>query len=171
MSTTATQMASLRAAIEAVEDPEMRGVTIGQLGMVLDVRATPEGVEIDLAPTFLGCAAIGIITLDMQTVAQNSTATGTRCLVRTVHSVWSSDRISPVGVQRLRDLGIAVVRSSERLESTPCPFCAHPDLERRAGAGPTRCRSVAWCKNCRNVVEVMGAATAPDGAKGTYANV
>ena len=36
-----------------------------------------------------------------------------------------------------------------------CPVCGSDDVEDRALAGPTRCRSVAWCGSCRNVVEVM----------------
>ena len=36
-----------------------------------------------------------------------------------------------------------------------CPACGSDAVADQSTAGPTRCRSVAWCNQCRNVVEVM----------------
>ncbi|MGB0822298.1 MAG: hypothetical protein ACPGR3_07025 [Ilumatobacteraceae bacterium] len=37
-----------------------------------------------------------------------------------------------------------------------CPVCEKPSLREVSPVGPTRCRAVAWCDACRNVVEVVG---------------
>ena len=36
-----------------------------------------------------------------------------------------------------------------------CPICGSDAVVDQSLAGPTRCRSVAWCDSCRNPVEVM----------------
>jgi ring-1,2-phenylacetyl-CoA epoxidase subunit PaaD len=161
----------LRAAVEAVVDPEMSGVTIGQLGMVLAARITADEAEIDLGPTFLGCVAVGLIVLDIEGTAVKSDPSLTRCRVNTVHNTWSPDRISDEGTAQLRELGIVVVRSDQRLDEVACPFCSTAGLEPRGGAGPTRCRTVAWCTACRNVVEAMGSGAAANEGAHTYVHV
>ena len=176
----AEALATLRTAIESIVDPEMNGVTIGQLGMVLDVRMGSAGdVEVDFSPTFLGCVAVGLIALDIEnTVLRGVAANESRpapliseCRVKVVHNIWNPDRISKSGVEQLRTLGIVVVRSDQRLEKVGCPVCAGPGLERRGGSGPTRCRTVAWCTGCRNVVEVMESPPSDRATSGTYAHI
>ena len=36
-----------------------------------------------------------------------------------------------------------------------CPVCGSDAVADQSMAGPTRCRSIAWCSGCRNAVEVM----------------
>ena len=42
---------------EAVPDPELVVVTVGDLGIVRDIRTGVEGVEIDVTPTYSACPA------------------------------------------------------------------------------------------------------------------
>ena len=186
--TPAETVARVRAVVEAVEDPELAGVTIGDLGMVTDIRIETDGppsgtvsaaepdrsnasetlrVVVDLAPTFLGCVAVGLISLDIESQVLARTPAVSTCVVNVVHSTWSTDRISPTGVARLNELGIVVVRPGESLSMAPCPYCTHRSLLPQGGAGPTRCRTVAWCGNCRTVVEAMQ----PKGARVADAKV
>ena len=151
----AERLGTVRRVVEAVDDPELAGVTIGDLGMVLDVRIGEAGVIVDLAPTFLGCVAVGLICLDVQSRVLAHDRMLTSCDVRVVQSTWSTDRINANGVTQLKELGIVVVRSNGSLEETSCPYCGEASLEARGGSGPTRCRTVAWCNSCRTVVEAM----------------
>ncbi len=155
MTAEADRLATVRRVVEAVDDPELAGVTIGDLGMVLDVRLRGADVIVDLAPTFLGCVAVGLICLDVQSRVLAHDPALTSCDVRVVQSAWSTDRINANGVTQLNELGIVVVRSGGSLEATSCPYCGHVSLEARGGSGPTRCRTVAWCNSCRTVVEAM----------------
>jgi hypothetical protein len=36
-----------------------------------------------------------------------------------------------------------------------CPVCGSSAVADTSDAGPTRCRSLAWCPDCRNPVEVL----------------
>lgn len=144
-------------AVASVPDPEYPGVSIVDLGLVerVAVEGTPSRltVTVELIPTFSGCPALAMIAGDVR-AAVTATAGVVSCEVRWLTSpVWSPERIAPQARARLRDEFTVVLRRKDgRLR---CPVCGSDAVEDRALAGPTRCRSVAWCRSCRNVVEVM----------------
>jgi len=143
-------------AVSAVLDPEMGGVSIGDLGLVEAVRVTPTGrVEVDLVPTFLGCPALDLIERDV--VAAVTRATGSEDVLVSFVRVpsWSPQRISPHGRRQLAALGIAVDTGAVRWVSVHCPVCGTSRLRPVSEVGPTACRSVAWCDSCRNPIEVV----------------
>jgi ring-1,2-phenylacetyl-CoA epoxidase subunit PaaD len=143
----------LRAAVEGVLDPELGGVTIGQLGLIREIRVTQQCVIVELSPTFLGCVAMGLITLDVESAAIKSGFE--RCAVLHSPRTWSTNDITTEGIASLQALGIVVVREGAGLAEAVCPFCDSVGLEQQSAAGPTRCRLIAWCRECRNVVEAM----------------
>ena len=67
--------------------------------------------------------------------------------------VWSTERINPAARARLNSDYTVTLRRKDG--SLVCPSCGSVDVSDQSAAGPTRCRSVAWCNSCRNVVEVM----------------
>jgi ring-1,2-phenylacetyl-CoA epoxidase subunit PaaD len=155
----------LRRAVSSVPDPELGGVTIGELGLVHELRQSPiDGVvEVILLPTFLGCPALNLMERDVIAVLSAHGVSEAR--ITWAHSpTWSPSRISALGRSKLAELGIAVPGSEGSVDgSLPvCPICAVAALEAKLPVGPTACRSVAWCKSCRSVVEIM---------RGSYANV
>ncbi|GIS12506.1 MAG: hypothetical protein CM15mP115_16570 [Alphaproteobacteria bacterium] len=52
---------------EAVPDPELVVVTVGDLGIVRDIRTGVAGVEIDVTPTYSACPATLAIELAIET--------------------------------------------------------------------------------------------------------
>ena len=53
---------AVRAAVAAVDDPELPGVSIVELGLLEQLSADAEGaVSIGLIPTFSGCPALSLI--------------------------------------------------------------------------------------------------------------
>jgi ring-1,2-phenylacetyl-CoA epoxidase subunit PaaD len=155
----------LRRAVSSVPDPELGGVTIGELGLVHELRQSPiDGViEVILLPTFLGCPALKLMERDVLTVLSMHGVSAAR--VTWAHApTWSPSRISMAGRRKLAELGIAVPGSEGSVdEALPvCPICAVAALEAKLPVGPTACRSVAWCRSCRSVVEIM---------RGSYVNV
>ena len=147
---------AIRRAVESVQDPELGGVTIGDLGLVVDVIDSPEdAVTVELTPTFLGCPALGLIAADVRAAAL---AAGARSVdVRYVHvPIWGTARISDRGRRHLAERGIAVPNGAGE---TRCPYCGGDALAEAAPVGPTACRSVLWCESCRNVVEMMRGAS------------
>lgn len=156
----AASIAAPRAVVDAVAsvpDPEYPGISIADLGLVEAVHAqeTASGlvVTVELIPTFGGCPALAMIADDVR-AAVGAVDDVASCDVRWLTSpVWSTDRIAPAARAELRDGFSVVVR--RRDGGLRCPVCGAVSVEDRGLAGPTRCRSVAWCTSCRNVVEVM----------------
>jgi ring-1,2-phenylacetyl-CoA epoxidase subunit PaaD len=175
------ELRALVVAVASVLDPELGGVTIGELGLVHEVRQSGDdgAIEVILLPTFLGCPALKLMEHDVATVlsahsiyrggASSSSAVEVR--VTWANSpTWSPSRISASGRAKLAELGIAVpvVGSSVDGALPVCPICASAALEAKLPVGPTACRSVAWCTSCRSVVEIMrGSAT--HSSEGSYA--
>lgn len=142
-------------AVAAVVDPELGGVTIGELGLVHDVRVDLGGaVVVELLPTFLGCPALALMAADVEQAALAIGARECRVVWRSEPS-WDSSRITPPGVEQLASLGIAVATAS--LSSPACPTCGEQMLRPISPVGATACRAVAWCGGCRSAIDVMGA--------------
>ena len=145
-------------AVSLVPDPELGGVTIGELGLVHDLRESPGdgAIEVILLPTFLGCPALNLMQRDVIAVLSAHGVSAAR--VTWAHSpTWSPRRISEQGRVKLAELGIAVPGSDRSADGTlpVCPICGIAALEAKLPVGPTACRSVAWCTSCRSVVEIM----------------
>ena len=153
--TAATRTDDLARVVGAVLDPELGDVTIGELGLVVEVRANPDGsVEVDLVPTFLGCPALGVIAADVQRACERLGATSST--IRWRPDVrWTTDRVSAAGVAKLAAFGVAVDTGHTHVTDAHCPDCSQPSLEPRGDVGPTACRSIAWCIECRSPVEIL----------------
>ena len=52
---------SIRSIVEAVPDPEIPVLTLGDLGVIRDIRLGTFGFEIDVTPTYSGCPATRVI--------------------------------------------------------------------------------------------------------------
>jgi ring-1,2-phenylacetyl-CoA epoxidase subunit PaaD len=145
------------AAIASVPDPEYPGVSIVELGLVEHVSAVESAaglaVFVDLIPTFSGCPALAMIADDVRAAVAGVTGVVSCDVQWLTTPVWSTERISAPARMRLRDEFTVVLRRKDG--GLRCPVCGSDDVEDRSLAGPTRCRSVAWCGSCRNVVEVM----------------
>ena len=151
----AFDLVAVEIAVRAVVDPELGGLTIGDLGLVHTVFESPVGGSVvTLLPTFLGCPALTLIAAD---VAAAATKTGaSRCTVTwAADPPWSSTRISPAGVAHLASIGIAVTTATA--PDPVCPTCGGAMLRPVSPVGSTACRSVAWCGKCRSVIDVLGA--------------
>lgn len=146
---------SVEVAVRGVLDPELGGLSIGDLGLVHSVDRDECGtIRVVLLPTFLGCPALALMAADVRWAVRQEA--GADCSVLWSNEpVWSSARISPQGVAHLASIGIAV--ATDREPRPPCPTCAGAMLRTINPVGATACRSVAWCPQCRSVIDVLGA--------------
>lgn len=142
----------VREALRSVSDPEIPVLSIVDLGLVEAVRIAGERVEVDLLPTFTGCPALGFIReaaeerlLQLEGVAQ-------ACVAFRFDPAWTTERITPAGRLALKSFGIAPPG-----EAPACPYCGSHRTHVDAAFGPTRCRSVLYCEECRNPFERMKA--------------
>ncbi len=143
--------ADVRAALAAIPDPELPVLSIVDLGIVHDVRVDADGIEVAILPTFVGCPALEAIRATIGERLERRFDRPVR--VRTTFEVpWTSDRISPAGLAALLDAGIAPPGTAE---DTRCPFCASANVVMDSAFGPTQCRTLFYCRACRQPFEAM----------------
>lgn len=153
----ATDVARVRAAVATVPDPEYPDVSIVDLGLLETIDIRSEGDEvvahIGLIPTFGGCPALHMIAADVRTAVETVDGVD-RCGVDWLPGpVWTTDRMTSGARRTLADDYTVVLRRKNG--GLRCPVCGSDEVRDQSMAGPTRCRSVAWCGSCRNAVEVM----------------
>lgn len=144
---------SLEAVLTTVDDPEYPGLSIVDLGLVESFDVVDGHVTVGLIPTFSGCPALQMIADDV-VAAFSIRPDATGCTVTWLPGpVWSTERLSEAGQARLAaDYTVVLRRKDGTLR---CPVCGSDTVTDQSMAGPTRCRSIAWCGDCRNPVEVM----------------
>jgi ring-1,2-phenylacetyl-CoA epoxidase subunit PaaD len=140
---------AVRAALAEVPDPEIPVVSIVDLGMVERVDVEPAAIRVELLPTFVGCPALDVIR---DSVAARLSSFGRPVDVRFGYRVpWTSDRISTEGREKLRASGFAPPVDDPA--ETRCPWCGSANVGLDNLFGPTQCRSVHYCRACRQPFE------------------
>ncbi|MEI5908993.1 1,2-phenylacetyl-CoA epoxidase subunit PaaD [Bacillus spongiae] len=144
--------------LHRVKDPEIDSISIVELGMVEHIELSKDSVQIQLLPTFMGCPALDIIKENVEKVLRQLEGVES-VKVQFLHSPpWTSDRISEVGREKLKDFGIAPPPKFSKDEGSwdvDCPFCGSTYTTLENLFGPTACRSILYCKQCKNPFEAM----------------
>lgn len=144
--------------LDEVKDPEIPTLSVVDLGVITRVQVNDGNVEVVMTPTFVGCPALDMMKSEIVS-----------CLRRrglddvTVHVSfevpWTSDRISERGKAALKQFGLAPPPSSqlftdlEILETAMCPRCNGSHTSLKNPFGPTLCRSIHYCHDCREAFE------------------
>ena len=152
---------SVMAALGEVADPEIPTVSIVELGMIGGIDVEPDRLRVELLPTFVGCPALEVICA---AVTDRLAAFGRPVAVETTFAPpWTSDRISPAGREKLRRSGfappphLASDRALPMLGEAPveCPYCGSARTTLENVFGPTQCRSIRHCADCRQPFEAF----------------
>jgi ring-1,2-phenylacetyl-CoA epoxidase subunit PaaD len=148
------------AALAEIPDPEIPVISVVDLGVVRGVQVEDGRVRVEFTPTFLGCPALEVMRDQM---AARIAELGAEPEVEVVlDDSWSTDRITPEGREKLRAAGFAppAPRSAGapalvQLESNGfrCPYCGSRDTRLENIFGPTPCRSLRYCRGCRQPFE------------------
>ncbi|WP_394236052.1 1,2-phenylacetyl-CoA epoxidase subunit PaaD [Niallia oryzisoli] len=141
-----------------VKDPEIDTVSIIDLGMVEGITIDNQTVKVEILPTFVGCPALEMIRGNI-VKAVNALEGVEETTVTFVNSPpWTSDRITEKGVQGLKEFGIAPPPKHMKEDGSwhvDCPFCGSTYVTLDNIFGPTACRSILYCKSCKNPFEAM----------------
>jgi ring-1,2-phenylacetyl-CoA epoxidase subunit PaaD len=145
-------------ALQTVKDPEIDSVSIIELGMVEELEIMPNGVFIKLLPTFMGCPALEIIQKNVVNAVTAIDEVQNVEVQFIYHPPWTSDRVSDIGRERLKEFGIAppprhIAETGEW--QADCPYCGSTYTTLENLFGPTACRSILYCKSCKNPFEAM----------------
>jgi ring-1,2-phenylacetyl-CoA epoxidase subunit PaaD len=145
-------------ALQSVKDPEISTVSIIELGMLERVELDLNRLTVYLLPTFLGCPALEIIKGNVKNALASFKELTQIEVVFLLSPPWTSDRISEEGRRQLIAFGIAPPPTflSETGEwKVDCPFCGSTYTTLENLFGPTACRSILYCKGCKNPFEAM----------------
>ena len=150
--------AALLAAAQAVPDPELPVLTLGDLGVIRDLRVAGDGtVEVDLTPTYTGCPATAVIADDVRDALRQVGGYQIRVRVRTVLApAWTTDWMSETGRRKLREYGIAPPGPAAHAAEGPvqlafsvrCPHCGSADTREVSHFGSTPCKALWTCRSC-----------------------
>ncbi len=166
MSAIATDDRSERAwaVLDDVLDPEVPAVSLRDLGIVRDVRADADGLEVVLTPTYSGCPATEVIERSVVDALKDAGLGPVRVTIRRAPA-WTTDWISDAGRAKLRAYGIAPPGPASPEGETPirfvaraeaevaCPRCGSRSTERLSAFGATACKALYRCRACREPFE------------------
>jgi ring-1,2-phenylacetyl-CoA epoxidase subunit PaaD len=137
------------AALGDVTDPEIPAISIVDLGIVERVDVRDDAIAVELLPTFVGCPALDAIRA---AVVERLSRFGRPVSVDFgFRAPWTSARITPRGRERLRQAGFAPPVDDPA--AIRCPYCGSSDVALDNLFGPTQCRSVHYCRACRQPFE------------------
>jgi ring-1,2-phenylacetyl-CoA epoxidase subunit PaaD len=154
-------------ALDEIADPEIPAISLVELGVIrgfaFERDASGERLTVELLPTFVGCPAIDVM---QQQIGERLRALQLVDHVRVEISFaepWTSDRISAEGREKLRAAGFAPPMpigqafSGEELQMmlpvAECPYCGSRNTTLENPFGPTLCRAIHHCADCRQPFE------------------
>jgi ring-1,2-phenylacetyl-CoA epoxidase subunit PaaD len=144
---------SARATAGAVRDPELRVVTIEELGILRDVTERDGRVTVTITPTYSGCPAMDVIRADIAE-ALHADGYADVAVDTTLAEPWTTDWITAAGREKLAAAGIVPPSKRTALTLTVrCPRCGSPDTEELSRFGATACKSLWRCRACREPFE------------------
>jgi ring-1,2-phenylacetyl-CoA epoxidase subunit PaaD len=135
----------------AVVDPEIRVVTIAELGILRDVTVDGERVTVTITPTYSGCPAMDVIRADIRR-ALGAAGYPDVEVITALRPAWSTDRISDSGRSKLAAAGIAPPGPSRGpialTFAVRCPRCGSLETEELSRFGSTACKALWRCRSC-----------------------
>ena len=152
--------ADIRAALADVPDPELPMLSVVDLGIVhrVEIAPTNGAIRVEILPTFVGCPALELIKTS---IAERLATFGRPVeVVATFEVPWTSDRISEAGRAALLAAGIAPPTGQAAVlidlePRVPCPHCGSRRTHLENIFGPTQCRTIRYCSDCRQPFEAI----------------
>ncbi len=147
--------------LEQLTDPEIPVITLRELGILRDVRAGKDGLEVVITPTYSGCPAMGQIEDDVRATLVEA---GIEAAVITqLAPAWTTDWMTDEGKEKLRAYGIAPPQCGSagsggdtkvisfvprKPEVVPCPQCGSRNTTLISQFGSTACKAQYRCLDC-----------------------
>lgn len=142
--------------LETVMDPEVPVLSVLDLGIVRDVQMKENGVEVTITPTYTGCPAMDVISMNIR--MQLMSAGYSPVTIRTVLSpAWTTEWMTESGKDKLRAYGIAPPNPKQQVctpeffqreEAVQCPHCLSFHTTMISEFGSTACKSLYRCLDC-----------------------
>ncbi|MDB5208075.1 MAG: paaJ [Flavisolibacter sp.] len=146
--------------LQEVKDPEVPVLSIIDLGIVRDITIKDEKIIITITPTYSGCPAMDVISMDIRLKLIEK---GFRnvFIQQQLSPAWTTDWMTEEGKAKLKAFGITPPNpkqqfcSSEmfREEAIECPRCNSYHTELISQFSSTACKAMYRCLECKEAFD------------------
>lgn len=146
--------------LEEVKDPEVPVLSILDLGIVRDVKTEGDKINITITPTYSGCPAMDVISMDIRLKLIEK---GYRnvSVKQQLSPAWTTDWMTEAGKLKLKAFGIAPPNPKQqfctpdmfREEAVQCPLCNSYHTELLSQFSSTACKAMYRCLDCKEAFD------------------
>lgn len=135
--------------LETVVDPEVPVLSVIDLGVVRDVKISEDKVEIVITPTYSGCPAMDVISMNIR-LALLKEGINNITITSVLSPAWTTDWMTQKGKAKLKAYGIAPPHANqEASKSVQCPQCNSYNTKLVSQFGSTSCKALYQCLDCQ----------------------
>jgi ring-1,2-phenylacetyl-CoA epoxidase subunit PaaD len=137
-----------------VYDPEIPVLSIIDLGIVRDIHLNNDAVEVIITPTYSGCPAMDVISMNIRMVLLQKDFKKIK-ITQELSPAWTTDWLTEDGKEKLGSYGIAppIGKSFDEkyLEDlkVECPLCHSLNTRLISQFGSTACKALYQCNDCQ----------------------
>ena len=145
------QAAKIWNILETVCDPEVPVLTITDLGIVKDVKLVDELVEVVITPTYTGCPAMDMISMNIRFALIENGYANIK-ITSVLSPAWTTDWMTETGKQKLKEYGIAPPKGNAEniaADGVECPQCKSTNTKLISEFGSTACKALYKCEDCK----------------------
>ena len=141
--------------LEEVKDPEVPVLSVIDLGIIRDVKAEQESINITVTPTYSGCPALDTINMDIRLKLIEHGYRNVN-IKQVLSPAWTSDWMTAEGKAKLKAFGIAPPNPKQQFckaemfvqENVQCPRCNSWHTQLISQFGSTACKALYKCLDC-----------------------
>ena len=143
--------------LETVTDPEVPVLTVTDLGIIRDVKLNAGEVEVIITPTYTGCPAMDMITMNIRLALLEQGYNKIK-ITSVLSPAWTTDWMSEAGKKKLKAYGIAPPNPKQVVcdtklfaeqEAIQCPHCDSYHTKLISQFGSTACKALYKCEDCK----------------------
>lgn len=140
----------IRQLLSTVTDPEVPVLTIMDLGILRDVKVDGEQIEVIITPTYTGCPAMDMISMNIKLALIEHGYTHIK-ITTVLSPAWTTDWMSDEGKRKLKEYGIAAPdkKFSIPKDGVECPLCNSTTTRLVSEFGSTACKALYQCNDCK----------------------
>lgn len=146
--------------LEEVKDPEVPVLSVTDLGIVREVHTQGEHIDIVITPTYSGCPAMDVISMDirLKLIEKGYRDVSVR---QQLSPAWTTDWMTAEGRNKLKEFGIAPPNPKQQFcrdemflqEAVECPRCGSYHTELISQFASTACKAMYRCLNCQEAFD------------------
>lgn len=145
-------------ALSRIADPEIPVLSLVELNIIREVRIVEMRVTVEMTPTFLGCPALEYMKKEIKDKLLGLGFDEVTVELK-LSPPWSTDMLTEEVREKLRVFGIAppekrMATLAEALQKpVACPYCRSMETRLDSPFGPTLCKQIFYCKQCKQSFE------------------